>query len=177
MTRGNVHVTIHLHQPPPLRLKYPTSANRNSLGRSTSLLYSSSLSNSIAFTLLARLFGTAGPLVFGCCALFSAWNRYLNKPYHVRLDQNTGIIEVHVLAGGLETGLVSGLGGTCGRLDGACSEILCLTFRDLISRCVSETSAAGVCTGSTAYSEDSPLSRLPLLKAEPLAGSERNQLR
>ena len=86
------------------------------------------------------------------------------------------MIEGHVLAGGLETGLVSGLGGTCGRLDGPCSEMLCLSLRDLISLCAPETSATGVCTGPTEYWEDSPLSRLSLLKAGPLTGSERSQL-
>ena len=87
------------------------------------------------------------------------------------------MIEVHVLAGGLETGLVSGLGG---RLDGACPDpgILCLTFRDLISDswCVSETPATETCTGSAEFSEDSPISRWSVLKAGPLTGSERSQL-
>jgi len=90
--------------------------------------YSSSLPNSIAFTFLARLLGIAGPFVFGGGALF--------------------------LAGRLETGLVSGLGETCGRL----------AFRDSISWRRSETSAADVCTGL----EDGPLA-LPKA-AETLTG-------
>ena len=81
--------------------------------------------------------------------------------------------DAHVLAGGLETGLASGLGDTCARLVRACSEISCLAFRDSISWCGSEASVADVRTGLTERSDDCPLSLLKT--AETLVGSEWDQ--
>ena len=130
--------------------------------------YSSSLSNSIAFTFLARLFGTPGPLVFGCGALFPVRSRiYLNKLFTA--VKSLQLMDIHVLAGCVETGLDPGLGDTCGRLAGVLSELSSLSFRD--SWRVSENSAADAGTGSPKHS-DGVLSLL----SQTLTGSERHQL-
>jgi hypothetical protein len=134
-------------------------------------LYSSSLSNSIAFTFLARLLGMPGPLVLGCGALFS---EHLNREFHVHDCQITHMMAVHVLAGSVETGLDSGPGGPCGRSDGVWSELSCLVFRD--SRRVSESSVADG-AGPAESLEGALFPPLSLLGAETWTGSERYQLR
>ena len=84
-------------------------------------------------------------------------------------------MEVHVLAGCVETGFDSGLEDPCGRLAGFWSELSCLAFRD--SWCVSETTTADAGAGPAEELEAAALSPLSLLSAETLAGSERHRLR
>jgi hypothetical protein len=122
--------------------------------------------------------GDGGPL--------RIWRRrglFCLKPKKIKINHSTSGVkqgcrrnvqtDAHVLAGGLETGLASGLGDTCARLVRACSEISCLAFRDSISWCGSEASVADVRTGLTERSDDCPLSLLKT--AETLAGSEWDQ--
>ena len=85
-----------------------------------------------------------------------------------------GMMEVHALAGCVETGFDSRLGGPCGSLAGVSPELTCLSFRD--SWRVSEGSAAETGTGWTENCEGTPLSLLSLSSSETLRGSERDQL-
>lgn len=85
-------------------------------------------------------------------------------------------MEVHVLAGCVETGFDSGLASNC--LVGVLSELSWLAFKD--SWNVSENFVADVETGSTEYSAVALFSSLSLLRfdnVETLAGSERRQFR
>ena len=85
-------------------------------------------------------------------------------------------MEVHVLAGCVETGFDSGPASNC--LVDILSELSWLAFRDSWS--VSENFVADTETGSTEYSAVALFSSLSLLRldnVETLAGSERRQRR